>query len=468
MPQSPTVELPKRLPLAIMPENRAESTSYDARLVNCFLEKEKEGEIWIYERPGLLEDSRPPAAAVTGRGIYNWKGNIYSIFADTLYKDGVAVTGTVDTTKGVYRFSQSLGATPRLQMGNGVKAYNYDSGAGLVQITDADFPSAFVKGWAYLDGTTYVGTASGTLQGSDINDTIAWNPLNVLTAQVEPDGGMAVAKQLVYVVFFKQWSTEIFYDAANTSGSPLGAVQGAKVDYGSASEDSVQDVNGTLVWMSAAREAGRQFVAMNKLKAEVISTPAIDRLLQNADLTTVFSWQIKVGSHRFYVCTIKNENLTLAFDLTEKLWSQWTDKDGNYFPIVSSTFNSSQVALLQHETNGRIYKADMAYADDNGDLIQVDIYTPNFDAGTKRRKQMNMLEFVADQQVGSILQMRWNDNDYDPTRWSNFRRIDLNQRRPFTTDLGTFVRRAHNFRHRLPVRMPRISAVEMQLDLGTL
>lgn len=468
MPQSPIVELPKRLPLAIMPENRAEDTRYDARLVNCFLEKEKEGEIWIYERPGLLEDSRPPAAAVTGRGIYNWKGNIYSIFADKLYKDGVVQAGTVDTTKGVYRFSQSLGATPRLQMGNGVKAYNYDSGAGLVQITDADFPSAFVKGWAYLDGTTYVGTASGTLQGSDINDTTAWNPLNVLTAQVEPDGGVAVAKQLVYVVFFKQWSTEIFYDAANTSGSPLGAVQGAKVDYGCANEDSVQDVNGTLIWMSAAREAGRQFVAMNKLKAEVISTPAIDRLLQNADLTTVFSWQIKVGSHRFYVCTIKNENLTLAFDLTEKLWSQWTDKNGDYFPIVSSTFNSSLVALLQHETNGRIYKADMAYADDNGDLIQVDIYTPNFDAGTKRRKQMNMLEFVADQQVGSILQMRWNDNDYDPTRWSNFRRIDLSQRRPFTTDLGTFVRRAYNFRHHLPVRMPRISAVEMQLDLGTL
>lgn len=467
-PQAETVQIPKRLPLAIMPENRAADTRYDARLVNCFLEKERDNDIWVYERPGLLQDSQPPGAPATGRGIYNWKGNIYSIFGATLYKDGVAQAGTVDTTKGVYRFSQCLGATPKLQLGNGVKAYNFDSGAGLVLINDVDFPAAFVKGWAYLDGTTYVGLADGHIQGSNINDPVNWNALNTILAQVEPDSGVAVAKQLVYVVMFKQWSAEIFYDAGNASGSPLGAVQGAKIDFGCAHEDSVQDVNGTLVWMSTSREAGRQIAAMNRLKAEIVSTPAIDRLLQNADLTIVYSWNMKVGAHRFYGVTSKVSNFTLVYDLTEKLWSQWTDKNGDYFPVVSSTYNSAQVALLQHETNGRIYKADMAYADDNGDLIQVDIYTPNFDAGTRRRKQMNLLEVVADQQVGSVLQVRWNDYDFDPTRWTNFRRLDMNQKRPFLTDLGTFVRRTHNFRHRLPVRMPRLSAVEMQLDLGTL
>ena len=467
MPQAETVAVPKRLPLVIMPENRGESVDYDSRLVNCFMERSQDG-VYIYERPGLSEQSRPPAGNAVGRGIYNWRGNIYSIFDDTLYIDGVATAGTVDTTNGVYRFSSSLGGTPRLQLGNGVEAYNYDSGAGLVNITDADFPSSFVKGWAYLDGTTYVMRPDAHIQGSDINDTINWDPLNDILAQIEPDQGMALSKQLVYVVAFKQWTTEIFYDAGNAAGSPLGTVQGAKVDFGCASADSVQDVNGVLVWLASSREAGLQVVSLQRLKAEVISTPAIDRLLQNADIGTIYSWQIKVGSHRFYVLTIKNENLTLAYDLVHKAWHQWTDANGNYFPIVSSTFATNYTALLQHESNGRIYTADMSYATDDGDLIQVDIYTPSFDGGTKRRKQMNLLEIVADQQAGSIMQMRYNDSDYDPKKWSNFRTFDLSQKRPFLTDLGTFTRRAHNFRHRCAVRMPRLAAVEMQIDLGTL
>lgn len=470
MPQAPTVAVPKRLPLVIMPENRGESVSYDARLVNCFMEKETDNDIWLYQRPGLARQSQPPAGAATGRGIYNWRGNIYSIFGDTVYKDGASIAGTVDTTNGVYRFSSTLGGTPRLQLGNGVEAYNYDSGAGLVNITDVDFPSSFVKGWAYLDGTVYVMTPTAHIQGSDINDPISWDPLNDLVAQIEPDQGMALAKQLVYVVGFKQWTTEIFYDAGNSSGSPLGSVQGAKIDHGCASADSVQDINGTLCWLSSHRDAGLQVVALIGLKAEVISTPAIDRLLQNADIDTVYSWQLKVGNHSFYILTIKDENLTLACDLSQagRPWHQWTDKDGNYFPIVSSTFSTTYTSLLQHESNGRIYTADMNYHLDDADLIQVDIYTPNFDGGTRRRKTLGLLEVIGDQQVGSTLQVRYNDADYNPAKWSNFRTFDMGQKRPFITSCGTFTRRVHNFRHRCNVKMPRIQAMEMQIDIGTL
>lgn len=465
--QAKTVELPPRMPLVAYPSNRADSPLYDARLVNGFAEKHDD-EMWVYERPGLLSQSRPPAANATGRGIYNWRGNIYSIFDDKLYKDGVAIAGTVNTTNGSYAWAQCLGATPRLQLGNGVKGYNYDSGAGLVVIGDVDFPAAFVKGWAYLDGTTYVMTGSAHILGDDINDTTSWDPLNDILAQIEPDQGMGLAKQLVYVIGFKEWSTEVFYDAANATGSPLGQVQGAKVDFGLAHADSIQDVSGTLCWLTKSREAGFQVAAMVKVKADIISTPAVERLLRGSTLAGVYSWQMKVGGHRFYVITLTDKNITLVYDLLEKHWYQWTDKDGNYMPICASTFDASQRTLLQHMTNGRIYLADMAYADDDGDLIQVDVYTPNFDSGTRRRKQMTMLRLIADQQPGSIIQVRTNDSDYDAKRWTNFRRMDMSRKNPELPDCGTFVRRVHNFRHRCPVRMPRIVAAEVQLDLGTL
>lgn len=468
MAQEAPFELPKRLPLVVEPANRGDSTSFDARLVNAYMEKGRMGETWIYERPGLDEDSRPPAANATGRGIFNWLGNVYSIFADTLYKNGVAIAGTVDTTNGVYRFDSCLGATSKLQLGNGVEAYNYDDGGGLVNITDGDFPASFVKGWAYLDGTSYVMTPSAHILGSDINDPVNWDPANDILAQIEPDRGKALSKQLVYVIAFKEWTTEIFYDAANSAGSPLGRVEGAKVNWGCLSADSVRQLDGALLWLGSTKEGSPEVILLNGLKAEVVSTKAVERLLNNITLTTIYSWTLKLEGHRFYVLTFKESNLTLAFDLDERMWSQWTDVNGNYLPIVDSCVDGTMQHLLQHESNGRIYKADSVYATDDGDTITVDIITPNFDGGTRRRKMMSQLRMVTDQQVGSELLVRVNDYDYDSTRWTNWRRMDLSQRNPYLDNCGTFVRRVHQFRHQRPVRMPRIQGMELQIALGTL
>lgn len=471
MPQAESITLPKRIPLMIEPQNRAASTDKDSRLVNCFVETQDTGggkEQWIYSRPGLDEASRPPAANATGRGVFNWLGDIYSIFGNKLYKNGVALAGTVDTSNGVYKFDSCLGATPKLQIGNGVKGYNYDSGAGLVLIVDPDFPPSFVKGWAYLNGTSYVMTPTAHIQGDDINDPVNWDPLNDILAQIEPDQGKALAKQLVYVIALKQWSTEVFYDAGNAVGSPLGQVQGAKQNYGCVSSDSVQDIDGALYWVCSSKTAGCQVAAMDQLKLDIISTKPIERLLQDADWSTTFSWQVSVQGHRFYVVTTKVSNLTIAYDLDEKLWHQWTDVNGNYMPIVASTYDSSSRAILQHESNGRLYYCNATYTNDDGVKIVSDIITPNFDAGVQSRgKYLPIMRFVADTVSGSELQVRHNDNDYDRDSWSTPRRVDLSQKLPTLENCGSFNRRAWWLRHESNTRM-RIKAVEVQLDLCTL
>lgn len=463
--------VPKRLPLVVELGNRDDTTNKDAKLVNCYIESKGQGqgaEFWLYKRPGLL-DSATGQAAATGRGCYNWNGNVYSIFGSTFYKDGVN-KGTVDTTNGVYRFDSTLGATPKLQLGNGVKAYNYDDGGGLVQIVDVDFPAAFVKGWAYLDGTTYVMDASASIQGDEINDPVNWDPLNQLAAEIEPDPGVALAKQLVNVIALKGWTTEVFYDAGNATGSPLGRVSGAKANYGCISSDSVQDCDGALVWLAQARNASPSVVMMDGLKVTTISDRFVERLLEGANFSSVFSFYVKVDGHQFYVLTLKNENLTLVCDLAEVLgqarrWHLWTDENGNYFPIVSATFDSSMRRVLQHESNGKLYYLSPTYTNDNSLVIQADIYTPNFDGGVDRRKTMNMMRVAGDRTAGSVLRVRTSDDDY--TTWSNFRDFDMSVDRPTLIEWGTFYRRAHHFQHKSNTAL-RIQAVDMQLDLGTL
>lgn len=462
-PQAQSVQLPSRWPLMAVPSNRYDATTEDSKLVNGIIEKVSQEDIWIYKRPGLVLSSTIAGSPV-GRGNYNWRGNIYAVFGTTLYKDGVSV-GTVNATNGSYRFASVLGATPKLVLGDGVKAYTYETAGGLVQITDADFPTAFVKGFAYLDGTLYVMDANANIKGSDINDPTAWDALNTIQAQIEPDRGVALAKQLVYVLALKEWTTEVFYDAANPTGSPLSPVQGSKINFGCMSADTIQEIDGILFWAATNRTSGVQVVMVDKLTPRIISTKPIERLLDEINYTDVRSWSFRHDGHIYYGLTFITSNRTFVYDAREDAWYQWADTDENYFPIVSATFDASLNHYLQHGTNGKTYDvSDTQYTDD-GSLITVDVVTPNFDGGTRRKKNMTSMEFIGDQVTGSVINVRCSDDDYQS--WTNFRNVSMANKRAFLTGCGTFRRRAYHLRHRKNTAF-RIKAAEMQLDLGTL
>lgn len=526
---------PVRLPLLVSPSNRNQNTKRDAKLINGYIEQISEDEYWVYKRPGMQEFSALPAA--TGLGIYNWDNDIYEIWGDKLYKNGVAVSGTVDNTKG-YTFSSTLGDTHKLFFHNTVKAYTYDPTNGIVQVPASVFidsltgdvstgvatitniapnttgmtigmylsgnnipdgakiltvdsstqitmdvnatgtatgvaftadnygiPANLVPGSAYLDGTTYVMDSDAAIYGSDINDPQTWDPLNKIIAQIEPEDGVALSKQLVYVIAYKQSSVEVFYDAGNATGSPLSPVQGAKVNVGARIAASIQDLEGTLLWVSQSRNGSVAVYVMDGLKARHVSSPSIEKLLENADFTTVYSWSVRVCGHKFYGLTIVDKNITLVYDLTSSRWYEWTDANGNYMPIVSSTYDGDQKPLLQHASNGKVYYPEDMYYLDDGSIFGFNLYTPNYDGGTRLKKMMISQDIICDQTNGSILKVRQSDDDYQT--WTNFREVDLSVNRPRLTNLGTFRRRAFHYAHYCNTPL-RIKAVEMQIDLGTL
>ncbi len=462
MPQAQSVDIPTRLPLVVQPDNRDGTNAKDAKLVNCYAEKKADGTYDIFKRGGLSAPIRTKSGA--GSGQFNWKGNIYEVFGTTLYKDGTSL-GTVDGTGGVYRFEETQGATDYLVLGNGVEAYTYN-GTTLAIISDVDFPATFVKGWAYLDSTLYVMDSDGNIWGSDLNVPTAWDPLNKIVAQMDASPGVALAKQLAHVIAFKENSTEVFYDAANATGSPLGRVQSAKIEYGCLSADSVQDLGGILVWL-AENSGSISFVKLEKLKAEVVSTKPIERLIEKAitiSTETIYSWQHVSEGHSFYVITFKNANLTLAYDLNEGLWSYFLS-NGNYMPITASVVTDDLAHYIQGESDGNTFSMGRENTNDNGTKIVADIITPNYDGGVDRRKVLHAMRFTGDQVAGSELSVRVSDDDYQS--WSNFRKVNLANKRPFLDKCGTFYRRAFHFRHESNTRM-RLSSVDFQLDIGTL
>lgn len=513
--------MPKRLPLVVMPENRDETTSKDAKLVNAFAERvAASGEYFVEKRPGL---SAPRYSLLdgainngVGRGIYLWyvigitQTNILPppsfrpVAVDTPVEDlvlvaisgktiyytklvaGVPVTTALSTLPypflfvgGKFRFTPvpvihaGVNDLPGLLCQSGTQLYvlSWDTATKLAVVaqelgTGVPLPAGLVQGMVYLDGYVFVMDAEGRIFNSDVNDVTTWSGA-FITAQLNPDGGVFLGRQLNYVVALKQWTTEFFYDAGNVPpGSPLTSVPGAILPYGCASADTVQELDGDLYWVTTNRSGSPQVIKLSNLQGQIISSPPVERLLQS-NQTSFISFTFKCSGHRFYVVSLVISNITLVFDVDQGLWYEWTDQNGNYWNIVDATLDMTGLKLAQDQDSGSIYivDADTTYPNDNGILVPVEIYTPLFDAKIDRRKYLKQMRFNSDQTTGSLLQIRVTDNDYQT--YSNFREVDLSKVRPILNDCGTFYRRAWHIRHLANTAL-RIRSVDLQMDIGTL
>jgi hypothetical protein len=335
-------------------------------------------------------------------------------------------------------------------------------------ITDSNFPATTVPGIVYLDGTTYVMDNKSNIWGSaNLNDPTVWSALNVIQAVNEPDQPVALAKQLTYVVALKSTTTQFFYDAGNATGSPLSPVPGALVTYGCLSADTLQEIDGLLLWVTSSKTQASQVILLEALQPRIVSTPAIDRFMDLGQFAQFTSFAFKHMGHRLYGITNITNNLTMVYDIDQKLWYQWTDVNGNYYPYFAITNDPTGARICQGVANGQVslLDADYVYPTDSGVIVPVDIYAPNYDAGVDRLKYLSQMRFNADQTPGSNLLVRATEDDYQT--WSAYRTVDLGQEFPLLNDEGSFYRRAYNFRHQAATGL-RIKSVDLQMDIGTL
>lgn len=477
MPQAQSVSNPPKWPLISTLSNRDNTLARDARMGNAYVELDPQTqEFQIRKRIGL----GPPEFSFTagvGLGMYTWVKtpfdvSVITIIAGSVYI-GSTLLGTVSFVGNQFQFQQINGSPRLLVFGDGRHSY-YTNGTAITTISDPNFPGnmlskTLVPGWAYLNGILYAMTDDGYIYNTlNPDDPSTWDPAGIIRARVEPDPAVRLAKNLVYVVALKQWTTEIFYDAGNSPGSPLQSLPGGLLTYGCVHANTVQDTEGTLIWVTSNRTVSPQVVRMDNLQVKVISTPPVERLLLGSNAQSNFySFVLRHAGHRWYVLTSTTTNITLVYDMDQDLWMTWYDANGNYFPIISQAFDITGNHLLQHETNGLVYLTgpDYQYASDNGSVAPVDIYTKNFDSGVAVTKFLKSLYIQGDQTAGNVVKVRWSDDDYQT--WSNFVEVDISVDRPQLDDLGSFYRRALHIQHQknLPLRLRSVSFKE---DFGVL
>lgn len=436
---------PPKVPLIADLSQRANSTSTDARIVNGYVEKDGDA-IRVVKRPGLASYIPINYSTPGGQGLFNWSGNIYFAAGGAFFVDdtpGGRLIAPINNSAGLYYFSSNQGTTPQLYFHNTFASYKYDFVGGIQTV---GLLQSNLAGVAYLDGTTYILTPPNNIRGSGINDLATWDALNTLKAQQEPDKAIYITKQLSYVVVLKEWTTEAFYDAGNPVGSPLSSAPGTLIPYGCRSEGSVQCFENAIIWLAQSRSGSVSVMVMEGLQARVISTPAVERLLEQWNAVTTYSFAFRVGGHRFYGVSLPSGgNITLVCDLTTGVWSQWTDTNSNYWPILASAQNSGSFSYnagqpVVQDKNGSLYFVEVTNYTDAGVNFPFEIYTPIWDGGVRVRKTLMRMTIKADQANSGTLSVSWSDDDYQT--WSPVRLVDLSDGVARIDNCGTFYKRA--------------------------
>lgn len=502
--QYETVAIPKRLQLVASPGYRFNDFRTDSQLVNCFAEKDlNDGEYWIGKRPCFSNELLSPASSGINpaRGLYRYQGysgasNAYIFLVaknarlSSLNQSVTTTTliGNISASQANYTF-ETIRTSPNytVVMNDGSLAYHVSSVSVTDMNTYANFPTNLVRGWAYLDGTLYVMTATNQIFGSGLDDPTSWSALNVIIARNGSDRSVALAKHKQYVAALKESSTEFFYNAGNPAGSPLSSLIGTKIPYGCANSYTVQSIDDELLWLSRGEGGIYQIIRLTNLRPSVVSTPAIERILRNftgfvgGNVLLVYSFQLKLGGHRYYGVSIPftagsyitggafSGFVTLVYDLDQNLWYRWTSAGSDTEWEVAGTAGPDDTnrVIMQNYSTGNIHSVSEDYiqTSDAGVVPPVDIYTVAHDFGTQRNKTLAAMFFKGNKIPGAMLQIRHSDDDFQS--WSNFRDVNLNDSRPMLTDCGEFFRRAWNLHNRTPTPF-RLKTTDLQLDIGTL
>lgn len=509
---------------------RKSDTSKDQFFKNCYPEAVDGENFFVVKRPGLEEAHSFTAGA--GRGVYNWRGDLFSVTGNTIRK-GSSTIGTINTTTGPVYFTEIGGGSPLLVVQDKTDAWIINTSDALYLVaggsttysdwvlstayTIADrvvpttangffyeatttgssnsteptwpttlgdtvvdsgvtweckgyytnYPTSIVDGIAFLDQYVFVLDDKGTVWNSVVSDPTSWEATDFITAEGEPDAGVAITTHYNYVIAFGEYTVEFFYDAANASGSPLDKVDASIIHIGCAAGQSVQKFDNTVMWIGQDRSGGKRIYMLEGTSQTPVSSKPVERLL-NAEGSTIVnatSFVVRTEGHTFYAVTLPTLDKTIVYDNIDKVWCEWTSYNGT----MEGAFEGKYVAevggvyYVQHESNGKIYTLDVDVYQDDGNAIKVEGVTDLFDGDVSANKFQTRLEVVGDEAAStSTLSISYTDDNYKT--FSTPRDVDLSDR-AFLTRLGRFQRRAYKYTHEANTPM-RLEAFDLNVDLG--
>lgn len=318
------------------------------------------------------------------------------------------------------------------------------------------FPTPHVPTPVFLDGYVFLPDEDSVdIYNSAVSTPYSWSALDFASAEAYPDPIIGLARQNNFVVAFGTQSTEFFYNYARASqltsfDSPIDRFESFVVQTGALSSNALLQAERSLLFVGDSQIGGYAIWRIDGSNATEISTEYIEKFIDLESPTSgVTGYGMRVMGHMLFVLNLPTANKTFVYDLEENMWSEW-QYNGGMMPFIYFA-DANGTLLLQHKTNGKIYKFDPLTYQDFDASITCRIRLAKQDFETDSFKFYHQITIIGDKPTSTDI-VRWSDDDY--TTWSSDYTLPATDR-PYFMRTGKARRRAweleytHNSARRL-------------------
>jgi hypothetical protein len=393
---------------------------------------------------GLAARPRPALTQLTNIGTSNIRGifrkaGLFSgdliVLADTtLYRVApngaqTAISGTIPADT---RVSIDAGLDPVAN--EPVETVRIATGSALFKLqgstlTQEDFPivgGAGASDIAYLKGY-WLASEAGTDQVYIlIPGQTTWDALTFATAEYAADPIVGIWPLGDQAYFFGSSTTEVWY-LTGDANAPIAPVQGLAMDVGCRARDTIAATADALFWVddqcAVRMTLGGQ--------ADVVSDDWLQALIAEEDPMHLRAWACTWRQHPLYILSLPR-NGTFVFDLSTRLWSEWTSKDKRFFRGHLGTECDAEVFAADAQGGtGIIWRFDDATSD-GGDEIErlITAYQPQTEGRVSIGNAVLDCDLGRAPMTGQgsepLVALRWSDDR--GMSWSNWRFASLGTR----------------------------------------
>ncbi len=317
-----------------------------------------------------------------GRGLFrSFRSNIMvAVVNSIVYRIdanlNATVIGNLETQFGEVSIDENLSNQICIVDGLNAYIYNTTEPANLTIQTGGPLsgtPPALIPNYVafhntyFLFGNALQGTTGSAWFAYEYASATTISPVQIngvdafFSITTKPDYAVAVQRipgQSNNVLVFGTSVCEVHTNVSDTQIYRKNS--SISVDYGCLSVSTISSSDNYIVWLGVNETNAPAIMIYTTSGAESISTDGIDHIMgliqYPAQSTAMFTWK---EGHLFYILTFFNpaDNLTLAYDFTEKKFLNLTDGDNNYFPARQMVY-FNQESYFININNGCIYNFD--------------------------------------------------------------------------------------------------------------
>lgn len=314
-----------RIPLPLASYELPSPAASSARLVNCFAEPAPEDTtlsgVVLRRGCGISAWGGEDDDTISVRGMHVMDDELFAVIGTNLFSvDANGDTTDIGNIPGTERVSMADNGADlvivRPETGDG---YSYD-GATTAQILD---PTYVGFGGAirvdFIDGYfVFLPPDSNRVFNSGLN-AVAFDGLDVFTAEGESGNIRGLIVDHRELILPKDDSTELWYDAANDTGSPFSRSPDGLLSIGTAAGASLGQQDNSPFWLA-------DDLTFRRLESQTptkVSQYGIDAQVQRlAQRTDCFSFSYAQDGHLFIAFTFPFAGRTFVYDCATKQWHE--------------------------------------------------------------------------------------------------------------------------------------------------